>query len=273
MISDIHGHLQALLAALEMIDLASDPGASLVLLGDYIDRGAQSAEVLYTIKHVADRWPDQVVALLGNHEVDFLDWMSADDEDVFWLTQDLGFVTLGSFLTTEQLKGILGDEIELPTEMKELSAVNRAVKAAIKMNHSGILAWLRRLPLYSETTEHIFVHAGVNEHAGADWRSQTPELTFTHKYPASMGRFLKTIIAGHVGTSEMHPDGGHGVFFDGASHYYIDGTIERTGSLNILKCTASTKHYEFLTAEGAVKRNEAQGRGSQQVSRFWLGRG
>ena len=254
-ISDIHGHLPCLLVALEKVDLASDPDASLILLGDYIDRGAQSAEVLYTIKDVADLWPDRVVALLGNHEVDFLDWMAGDDEDVFWLHQDLGFVAIGSFLTPEQRQRILGDEDALPTDVDELSLINRAVKDAIKMNHPGLLAWLNRLPLYYETNEQIFVHAGVNEQAGENWRSQTPELTFTHKYPASMGSFPKTIIAGHLATSEMHPNGSYGVFFDGASHYYIDGSVERTGRLNILKYTAPAQRYENLTATQRTPHN------------------
>ena len=72
---------------------------------------------------------------------------------------------------------------------------------------------------------------------------------FTHKFPASMGSFSKTVIAGHVGTSGMHHDGSHGIYFDGASHYYIDGTVERTGILNILKFTTTTKRYEYLTTE------------------------
>ncbi|PYI69751.1 hypothetical protein CVV68_01180 [Arthrobacter livingstonensis] len=108
-LSDVHGHLPCLLAALEMIDLASNPGASLFLLGDNIDRGAQSTEVLCTLKDVAHRWPNQVLALRGNDDVDFLDWMSGDDDDVFWLLQDLEFVTIGSCLMTEQMPRARGD--------------------------------------------------------------------------------------------------------------------------------------------------------------------
>ncbi|WP_062008933.1 metallophosphoesterase [Arthrobacter alpinus] len=266
-LSDVHGHLPCLLTALEMIDIDSDEGASLILLGDYIDRGAQSAEVLYTIKAVADQWPNRVIALLGNHEVDFLDWMSGNDEDVFWPLQDLGFVTIGSLLTTDQMQRILGNRVELPTDVDGLTMINRAVKDAIKMNHPALLAWLNRLPLYYETSEQIFVHAGVNEQAGENWRSQTPDLTFTHKFPASVGTFSKTIIAGHIGTSSMHPDGSHGVFFDGASHYYIDGSIERTDTLNILKYTAATSHYEYLTATVQTQHQASAGM-DDSLSRF-----
>lgn len=248
-VSDVHGHLACLLDALETMDLAADPHAGLILLGDYIDRGAHSAEVLYVVKELNERWPERVVALLGNHEVDFLEWMAGDDEDIYWLLQDLGLVTVSSFLNGEQLRQILGDADELPTDFDELSRVNSAVKKAVQMAHSELIAWLRRLPLIYETKEQIFVHAGINEAAGENWRSETPDLDFTHKFPASMGSFHKTVIAGHVGTSGMHQDGSHGIFFDGASHYYIDGSVEQTGRLNILKHVVKTKQCDYLVAE------------------------
>lgn len=247
-ISDVHGHLPSLLTALKTIDLAGNPDARLILLGDYIDRGVHSAELLRTVKAHTERWPDRVVALLGNHEVDFLEWISGDDEDVFWLTQDLGLVTVGSFLTREQFQSIVGDDAELPTDFDDLSRVNRAVKNAIKLSHSDLIAWLRRLPLYYETDAQIFVHAGVNEEAGENWRSETQDLTFTHKFPASMGSFYKTVVAGHIGTFGMHRDGSHGIYFDRASHFYIDGTVEQTGRLNILKYSTATGRYEYLEA-------------------------
>ena len=79
------------------------------------------------------------------------------------------------------------------------------------------------------------MHAGVDEDAGELWRAATPEYVLTEKYPASTGQFVKTVIAGHVRTSELHADGSHGVFHDGASHYYIDGAVEKTGRLNVLR--------------------------------------
>lgn len=54
-LSDVHGHLPSLLASLEMIDLAANRGTSLMLLGDYLDRGAQNAEVLSHFNGLARR--------------------------------------------------------------------------------------------------------------------------------------------------------------------------------------------------------------------------
>lgn len=55
------------------------------------------------------------------------------------------------------------------------------------------------------------------------------------KNPAVTGKFYKDIIAGHVGTAAV--SGGkdfHDVYYDGASHYYIDGTVHVSGHIPVL---------------------------------------
>ena len=91
-VGDIHGHLEALDGALEIVNLDGDPGASLVLLGDYVDRGPQSRGVLERVWELQHRHGDRVVALLGNHDCWMLDWLDAGDEDYGWLHSDVGFV-------------------------------------------------------------------------------------------------------------------------------------------------------------------------------------
>lgn len=95
--------------------------------------------------------------------------------------------------------------------------------------------WLRGLPYFYETEGQIFVHAGIDEESGEWWPWATPEYTFTGKFPPEAGQFYKDIIAGHVGTSGLAGDPAyHGVFWDGRSHYYIDGSVQRSGRLNLL---------------------------------------
>jgi len=70
-ISDIHGRndlLQLLMKKLETdekLDLNED---KLVFLGDYIDRGPDSFEVLVYVRDLFSKYPDNVVILGGNHE-------------------------------------------------------------------------------------------------------------------------------------------------------------------------------------------------------------
>ena len=57
------------------------------------------------------------------------------------------------------------------------------------------------------------------------------------KFPASKGRFYKTIVAGHVGTGSRYLANDcsyHDVYYDGESHYYIDGPVYKGGKLLLL---------------------------------------
>lgn len=71
----------------------------------------------------------------------------------------------------------------------------------------------------------------------------------TEKLPPTFGPFVKTVIAGHVRTSETHEDGSHGTFHDADSHYYIDGAVEVTSRLNVLRFSAADGTYESIVAD------------------------
>jgi len=64
-IGDIHGHLDKLERLLQLI-MPTD-NDKLVFLGDYIDRGPDSAGVVDHLIQLPDRFP-QTVFLRGNHE-------------------------------------------------------------------------------------------------------------------------------------------------------------------------------------------------------------
>lgn len=236
-VSDIHGHLDALERALAIVDLDGDPGADLVLLGDYVDRGPSSRQVLERVRSLQQKHGERVVALLGNHDCWMLDWLDAEDEDYDWLHSDIGFVTVHSFVTEEFVDAI-------PTSATG-AQINAMIKHELLDRHGALIAWLRGLPLLHEADHAIYVHAGVDEEAGHFWRAATPDYVLTEKYPASTGPFVKTIIAGHVRTSELHADGSHGVFHDGASHYYIDAAVEESWQLNVLRYDVESCEYSW----------------------------
>jgi len=64
-IGDIHGDLNSLQMLLKEIDLKQD-GA--IFLGDYADRGPSGVEVIDQVASLIHKFPDNVVALKGNHE-------------------------------------------------------------------------------------------------------------------------------------------------------------------------------------------------------------
>jgi len=71
-IGDLHGDIHSLLHILQtskfMERLDSSKDATLILLGDYGDRGAYSVEVYYTILKLKLAFPEKIVLLRGNHE-------------------------------------------------------------------------------------------------------------------------------------------------------------------------------------------------------------
>lgn len=71
-VGDVHGRLDLLDALLALIeaDLRDRPIANVavVFLGDLIDRGPASAEVVERVRTLGARFPGQVLLLLGNHE-------------------------------------------------------------------------------------------------------------------------------------------------------------------------------------------------------------
>lgn len=249
-ISDIHGHLHALEEALENVSLSGDN--RLVLLGDYIDYGPRSGEVLRSIYDLQQRQgPEKVVVLRGNHEDAFLEWLDtyggpqAGQPDEYgllpwngWLEHDRDFGTLRTLISPEQWAFFAR---VLPT----LSDDTRSMEAArmILSENGELIAWLRALPYYFETDRQIFVHAGVDEEAGEWWPQVTRESDFVGRFPAR-GPFYKDVVAGHVGTDRLagNPEY-HGVYFDGRSHYYIDGSVQRGGRLNILAWDEKNETY------------------------------
>jgi serine/threonine protein phosphatase 1 len=105
----------------------------------------------------------------------------------------------------------------------------------------------------SWNTLQIFVHAGVDENAGDLWSVATPDHVFTEKYPPTCDQFVKTVVAGHVATSKLHDDGSHGVYYDGESHYYIDGSVEAGGQVNILRYAIADGTCDFFVVDPSVR--------------------
>jgi serine/threonine protein phosphatase 1 len=68
-IGDIHGNLAALGDLLAQIEPTLTAQDTVVFLGDYIDRGTHSAQVVDRILALRRKSPATVVTLKGNHEV------------------------------------------------------------------------------------------------------------------------------------------------------------------------------------------------------------
>ena len=71
-VGDIHGDLESLFQILKETDFVEkvkkDKDCLLIFLGDYGDRGVQSAEVYYVVLRLKEAFPENVILMRGNHE-------------------------------------------------------------------------------------------------------------------------------------------------------------------------------------------------------------
>ena len=188
----------------------SNYDSMLILLGDYV-HGPDSYGVLKKIIELQKRYgQDKVVALIGNHEEMVIDGR--------W-----------------PICGVDNGEIYDDLEAEE----------------DEYIEWMKSLRRFYSTERQVFCHAGIEEEAEDMWEWGTDDYTFTEKYPAQIGHFYMDIIAGHIGTAVISGDPSyHDIYFDGESHYYIDGTVLDSGVIPVLMVDTETNKYYKVTDSG-----------------------
>ncbi|MBR3307806.1 MAG: metallophosphoesterase [Lachnospiraceae bacterium] len=255
-ISDIHGCIGAFEDALDRINLS---GLNrLILLGDYIDYGPGSGQVLRRVYELQQKYGNgKVIVLMGNHEDALLGWLrmyrnGRAPKDILpydsWIKYDSedGYKTFKTLVTEEQMEKIRHME-----RKASFIKLNTTAAEMIMTSNGDLIRWMESFKTYYKTDSQIFVHAGVDEDAGEEWEHGTGRGIFLGKYPAATGRFCKTIIAGHVGSASVAGDKDfHDIYYDGMSHYYIDGTVYAGGKLNVLGYDEKNRAYYQIEPNG-----------------------
>ena len=208
--SDIHGYLNEFEYALSKVDLSGDN--MLILLGDYI-HGPDSYGVLDRIMQLQEKYGNEkIVALLGNHEE----------------------MAVNSSWNIGEKRFVIDDNYDRNEDDKYIE-------------------WMSKLPLYYVVGNTIFVHAGIDEEAAAEgyWELGTGDYYYTGKFPADIGKienFDMKIVAGHVGTYKIARNNCyHDIYYDGGSHYYIDGTVKLSGEIPVLMYDTEKDNYYRIT--------------------------
>lgn len=236
--SDIRGHFNEFVESLSKIDL-SDKDNRLILLGDYIDSGSQSFQVISKIIKLEKIYPKQIITLFGNHEEWFYDWLILEKP-----TASAYGETIQSFFSTKELNKLL---------TSNLNNFETTIKNGIRNNAKFIpfINWFQKRykdNRYFETENQIFVHAGIDEEAGELWKLLTDTKMFTNKFPLTTGKFYKDIISGHISSCEIANDPSYlgKIYYDQKSHYFIDGSVSQSKTIPVLAFDITTKKYYFL---------------------------
>jgi serine/threonine protein phosphatase 1 len=212
-IGDIHGCLQQLIA-LEARIFADAQGIDgekwLICLGDYVDRGPDSAGV---IDHVMAEPPPgfRRICLAGNHETMALAFLSAPQPGSSWLGFG-GRETLLSYGISEPA-----------LRAADATGLRELVRSHVPASH---IRFMEELYLLASVPGHVFVHAGLRPGIVLDQQAENDLLWIRDEFFLGPPHPGIRVIHGH--TPAANP-----VFADG--RIGIDTGAFATGILTALR--------------------------------------
>ena len=187
-IGDIHGRYDLLKALLEQVlrdwqARSPERRPLLIFLGDYVDRGPQSAEVLEALAWLQRRTDVQACFLKGNHEAALMRFLDNPADAAGWYRFG-GMETLESY----------GVRPPAPEDQRGCFIARDVLLQRMPSSH---LRFLERLELMLVVGDYAFVHAGVQP--GTDLKSQREEdlLWIRQEFLEDEGPFEKVIVHGH----------------------------------------------------------------------------
>ncbi len=198
-IGDIHGRLDLLDQLLRIIQLddaeqEAVERRTLIFLGDYIDRGADSAGV---IERLLTGMPEgfESIHLKGNHEEMLLSSFTDPLAVPIWIANG-GTQTLASY------GAIRSDQYGVPLRPREVAAM---LAEALPDRH---LNFLRQLRISVTFGDYFFVHAGVRPGVPLHKQEEEDCLFIREPFLSHRGSFGKVVVHGHtpVVEPELRPN-------------------------------------------------------------------
>ena len=195
---DVHGDLEGLERVLSRLpELKSDD--SLVFVGDYVDRGPCSAQVIERVRDLQKHATAKVVPLRGNHEDAWLRVIAQGWPEFVQPTGNGCLAALRSFTG-----GPPPEPDERPKGAEELKLMTGSFFPG------PVIDWMKSLPYWHEDEHAIYVHAGLpRTAAGFQHPSQVQAPTALlwlrdeHFFRNYRG---KLVVFGHTATAYLPPE-------------------------------------------------------------------
>jgi serine/threonine protein phosphatase 1 len=172
-IGDIHGCFDKLQALMDKIDIDLETD-TLVFIGDYIDRGKHSFEVVQYLIDLKKR-SENVIFLKGNHEEMLEKYLSGLDKLTYLVN---------------------GGQQALDSYMRNCS---QPEGSQIPREHLDFIGSLR---LNYHTDDYIFVHAGLKKKIPLEMQKPEDMLWIRSKFIKSDYNFGKQVVFGHTPLQE-----------------------------------------------------------------------
>ncbi|KAF0247837.1 MAG: serine/threonine protein phosphatase 1 [bacterium] len=179
-IGDVHGQFSTLKKLLDKLPINWQTD-ELVFLGDLIDRGPQSREVIDFVIQLHQEKSHQVRVLKGNHEQMLLDSYNRENDFLHWLSNG-GDTTYSSYCKSDEVSWKVFNK-KFPMETYE---------------------YLKNRPIRYENDHAIFVHAGSKCDNNGQWRTETALIALWYRGKDFFGKYRgKTIVVGHTPTNKI----------------------------------------------------------------------
>lgn len=192
-IGDIHGRLDLLDNLLESIfEDSHGKNFQIVFLGDYVDRGPQSRDVIDRLISLKEQYPQTVIILLGNHDRTLLELVETDVTPDLVLTFNLMASSKNGFLETVKSYGI---DVDLNNYIPD-----QIILSLKKQFPSGHLRFLRHAWLSYDTDAAFFSHAGIDFDVPLERQTEQTLLWGTSRMFSQSCAHEKWIVHGHWGT-------------------------------------------------------------------------
>ncbi len=184
-IGDIHGRFDLLQKMHDLIrdDLHQHPVDDwrIIHLGDYIDRGPQSRQVLECL--IEGGRDPRILSLLGNHDEGFLKYLATGDPS--------GIFALHGGPDTALSYGV---ELDL-TDTHSARKSHEALLKAVPQVHVG---FIRSMPLSLSFGDFFFCHAGINPVVPLEQQDPDDLLWIRTLFLRWTDPYEKVIIHGHT---------------------------------------------------------------------------
>lgn len=182
-VGDIHGHDAELDVLLNHLSVRCGVSAEdlFIFIGDYIDRGPHSKQVLDRLIELKKSWP-RTVFLKGNHESMLLGYLGVGGDHGEFYLQNGGKAFFESY-------GI-DPFVSLPELIAQIPSAH--------------LDFIKDLEVGVVLAEFVFVHAGVNPKRALDDQLVADLLWIRREFidePHSLG---KTVVFGHTAFNQVH---------------------------------------------------------------------
>ncbi len=202
-IGDIHGRydlLEQLVAAIEqdVTDLPENTRVTLVFLGDYIDRGMESRQVVdFLISERLQKF--ETVFLMGNHEQALLQFRQDLSFGAQWARYGGGETLYSYGITPPKMQGPFGGTGS--TEAWEETW--NLFRTKLPVDH---VEFYQSLTHYFSLGDYVFVHAGLRPNRSLEDQSAHDMMWIRDEFLHDAAPFEKVVVHGHTPTDEVFKD-------------------------------------------------------------------